>query len=331
MKILITTPQGQNFDRHFPAEILTRLRTMGEVILNTSQRQLSRDDVKEMICDCDIVMTHWGSIRYDAEILNNAPKLKMLAHCAGTVANIASEECYNRGIQVLSANPIMARYVAEGVLGFIIAGLRGIMPHDGYMREGKWLRRQELVRSLLDTEIGLIGLGAVGRNLLDLLRPFGCPVYVYDPYISPDALDAWEFARYASFDEAMSRPVVSIHASQTPETFHMINESALALMPDGGLLINSSRGSLVDTEALIKELESGRIGAVLDVYENEGKPQPERLLACRENLILQPHLAAMPAGSRMTSAVVDDIERYLKGEPLKLTVSHHQFSHMTKE
>jgi len=236
-----------------------------------------------------------------------------------------------KGIPVLSANPIMAKYVAEGALAYILSGIRAVRAYDGNMRRGLWHQNMPQTRTIVGGEIGLVGLGTVGRNLLDMLRPFGCTVKVFDPYLPAGALDAWEFAERTSFEEAMNNPVVSIHASQTPETYHMINAEALALMPDDALLVNTARGSLIDIEALIAELTSGRIRAVLDVYEREGVPQDERLLACENNLILQPHLAGMPSGSAMTAAILDDLDRFLHGEELHLTVSHSQYIHMTQE
>ncbi len=331
MKFLLTLPQGDNFERHLPPTMLRRLERLGEVTKNPYKRQFTREELIERLYETDIVLTHWGCTQFDAELLDHAPRLKLLAHCAGTVAHIASEEMYRRGIPVLSANSVMAGYVAEAVLCYMLAGLRALQLHDAAMRDGSWERHIESVHSLLDIEVGMIGLGTVGRRLLDLLRPFGCRVCVYDPYIAPDVLASWDFARLTGFDEAMSRPLVTIHASQTPETFHMIDAHALALIPDGGLIVNTSRGSLVDTEALISELLSGRINAALDVYEKEGTAQDSRLLACRNNTLLQPHMAAIAAGSRMTSAIIDDIERFLAGEPMQLIISHEQYLHMTQE
>lgn len=331
MKILFTVPTGYNRDKYFPPKLMERLEALGEVIKNPNSRQYTREELKALLPDIDIIITHWGSTQYDAELLDCAPNVKLLAHCAGTVAHIASEACYERGIPVLSANPIMAKYVAEGALAYMLAGIRAIRAYDGNMRVGLWHQNMPQTNTIVGGEIGLIGLGAVGRNLLDMLRPFGCTVKVYDPYLPDGALDAWEFASAVSFEEAMKNPVVSIHASQTPETYHMVNAEALALMPDDALLVNTARGSLIDMEALIPELQSGRLRAVLDVYEREGCPQDERLLACTDKLTLQPHLAGMPSGSAMTAAIIDDLERFLGGEPLKLAVSHTQYLHMTQE
>ena len=121
MKILLTAQQGKTFDTHFPEHILSQLRAMGEVELNPFSRPFTREELKARLGDVDIVVSHWGTLQIDAELLSCAPRLKILAHAAGTVAHIASEAFYERGIPVLSANSVMAKYVAEGVLGYLIA------------------------------------------------------------------------------------------------------------------------------------------------------------------------------------------------------------------
>ena len=181
MKILITAAQGETFDRHFPAPMLDALRKIGEVELNPFTRGFTRDELAQRLADVDIVVTHWGTPQIDAQMLDGAPKLKLLAHAAGTVAHIASEAFYERGIPVLSANYIMSEYVAEAVLGMIIAGCRVFLPLDEATRAGEWGKKFERTYTLLNGEIGLIGLGTIGRRLLELLRPFHCTVSVYDP------------------------------------------------------------------------------------------------------------------------------------------------------
>lgn len=332
MKILITAAQGDVFRRHFPERVLNELRSLGEVECSPFSRRFTREELAERLVDTDIVVTHWGTPQIDGQMLAHAPRLKLLAHAAGTVAHIASEAFYERGIPVVSANSVMAQYVAEGVLGYMLAGCRRFVQMDRSMREGKWARQLDARYSLLDGEIGLIGLGTVGRCLLNLLRPFGCHVQVYDPYVAPEALKDWPFARLCTFEEAMRQPVVSIHAAQTPETFHLVDAEALRLIPDGGVLINTARGSLVDTCALIRELQSGRIDAVLDVYDEEGEGRIDpALLACTENTFLQPHMAASPASWKLTQAIVEEIARFVRGEPLRLQVSLKQYRLMTQE
>lgn len=334
MKILVTAPKGDIIERYFPEPVLQQLSAMGEVVLNPYERQFTVEELKQQLNDTDIVLTHWGTPQLTEELLVHAPRLKLMGHCTGTVAHIASEAFYKRGIPVLSANSIMADYVAEAVIGYMIAACHKMLQLDQLTRADGWDRKKTAPcqKSLLGGRIGLIGLGTIARRLLDLLAPFHCTVCVYDPYAETAALERWPFARLCTFEEAMAQPIVSVHASQTPETYHMIDEEALKRLPDNGILINSARGSLVDTEALIKELKSGRIYAVLDVYEKEGKGNvPSELLELAGNTLLQPHMAAAPVTWEMTQGIVEDVHRFLNKEPLRLQVSLQQYRLMTQE
>ena len=333
MKFLVTAAQGKVRDRHFPPNLVKRLEAMGETVWNPFPRALTRDELAQAIADADVLVTHWGTPQVDAQMLEAAPKLRLIAHCAGTVAHIASEAVYDRAIPVLSANPVMAPFVAEGALAYILAGLREIPRHTAQLKSGVlWERAVDEQGPLLGNSLGMVGLGTVGRRLLDLLAPFGCTVLVFDPYLGPDALAAWPFARKVeTLEEAMRQSIVSVHAAQTPETYHMIGAAQLALMPDHGLLVNTARGSLVDTEALVAELQGRRLHAVLDVYEGEPLSLESPLRRLGDNAILMPHLAGAPAAWQMTQAVLDDIGRWREGLPLQLTVSRAQFRLMTQE
>lgn len=331
MKIYVTAVKTDQFPRYFPGHVLERLEKLGEVEYWPYDRPMTREELAEVLPDVDILVTHWRTPQVDAELLEKAPKLKLLAHTAGTVAHIASEACYEKGIPVLSANPIMAKYVAEGALCYLLAGLRLLPQHDDWARENNWERHAAEQKNLFGAKLGFVGCGAAAREFLDLLVPFGVDVAVYDPYLPENGLDRWSFAHAASLEEVMSCPIVSTHAAQTPETYHMINAERLAMMPDGAFLINTARGSLIDTAALIPEVQSGRIFAILDVYEEEGPGCiPEELIACKGSTILQPHLAAAVSWP-MADGIIDDIERFLKGEELQLTVSLGQYRLMTQE
>ena len=332
MKLLIAPPDNDVFARYFPEDLVERLKEIGEVERNPLDRSFTAEELCERIPDVDILLTHWGTPKIDETILDHAPKLRLVAHAAGSVAGIASEALYQRGIPVISANPVMARYVAESVLGYMIAATHRFPQTDAVLRSGGWDKLENRQSSLFGANIGLIGLGAVGRQLLDLLAPFHCRVSVYDPYLPEDALGQWDFAERCDFEKTMNNPIVSVHASKTPETYRMIGKDALALLPRGAVLINSARGSIIDTEALIDALKEKRIYAVLDVYEREGPGKiREELLQLTDNTLLQPHAAAITAGARMTEAVIEDIGRFVRGEPLQLRVSYQQFYLMTRE
>ena len=332
MKILITPPADRTFARYFPPEITERLRTFGEVERNPLGRSFTPEELCERMADVDVLITHWGTPKIDERVLRHAPRLRLVAHAAGSVANIASEALFDRDIPVLSANPVMARYVAESVLGYMIAATHRFVQTDRLLRAGGWNKLEAQQSSLFHANIGLIGLGAVGRNLLDLLAPFGCRVSVCDPYVPADALQKWGFARLCDFQTAMRNPIVSVHASQTPETRRMINKEALSLLPPGAVLINSARASIVDTEALVAAVKEKALYAVLDVYEKEGAGQIGNALPeLKDHTLLQPHAAAAAAGAEMTRAVVEDIGRFVRGEALLLRVSRAGFRLMTQE
>lgn len=328
MVFFITSPEGGGRQTYFPDRLLSELAQLGEVRMNPTGHQLTEDQLCAEAPDAAVLLTHWGAPQITARYLNANPSLRLIAHCAGSVAHIASADSYDRGIPCISANPVMAKYVAEDVLGLIIASLRGFRENDCLLRAGVWTKKLP-ASSLYDVTVGLVGLGTVGRELLNLLAPFGTRVLVYDPYLPGGALEPWGNAREAEFSEVLGADVVSVHASKTPETFHMIGEDAFARMRDGAVFINTARGSLVDTGAAVRAIREKHLRAAFDVFEQEGGPQ--EAFADAERVILQPHVAALPAGARMTEAVIGDIRRFLAGEPLRLAVSRQQFEKMTAE
>ena len=223
-------------------------------------------------------------------------------------------------------------FVAEGVLGYFIMGLRGLDRGAAAMHGDLLWKTDAMIdsqRSLFGLEIGLIGFGAVARELTFLLAPFGCRVKVYDPFVSGKALAAYPGVQSASFEEVMACPLVSVHAAKTPQTDHLIDERALSLLPDSAVFVNTSRGSLVDEDALVQALQSGRISAVLDVYETEPLPLDHPLRRC-ENALLLPHLAADCAKAHMTNAIIDEIGRFIRGEALTMEISREHFRGMTQ-
>lgn len=327
-KFFITMPDNAKRKRHFPENLVAELESMGSVGWNPFTRKMTEEELCQLGGDATILLTHWGSPQVTEMYLKHNPNLKLIAHCAGTVAHIASEATYAAGIPCLSANSVMARYVAEAVLGLIISGMRGFKGNDLLMQKGVW-DKSFPTKSLLDSTVGLVGLGTIGRNLLDLLAPFETRVLIFDPYITEDAIARWPNAKLASFEQVLDTDVVSVHASQTPETYHMINEEAFKKMRDGAVFINTSRGSLVDTAAARKMIEKKHLQAAFDVYEQEECAQ-DLLIGC-DSIVMQPHMSATPAGAKMTEEIIKDIKRFLKGEKLTLSITYQQFSYMTQE
>ncbi|MEZ5278150.1 MAG: hydroxyacid dehydrogenase [Opitutaceae bacterium] len=331
MKILVTVPRDDYFDRFFTPGLMERLEAAGDVSWNPLSRQLTAEELARDLAGKEICLTGWHVPRLDRDLLQHADRLRLVAHLGGTVAPVASESLYARGIRVCSGNSVMAKVVAEGVLCYILAGLRNLVRFDRALHEEPgWSRDLGFCRSLIGKNLGFVGLGTVGRHLLELLRPFEVTVGVFDPYIDDEALEAWRFAKRVGLEECLrSSEVVSIHAARTDETRNLLNAERLSLLPDGALLINAARGAIIDEVALVAELNPGRISAVLDVFEEEPLPDDSPLRRM-PNLIMTPHLAGSPSHALITEAMISDIERHISGGDLRNEIPVEQFRLMTR-
>ena len=142
MNILVTLQKGETWDVHFPQETIIALNKLGNVRFNDTGRGFTQEGLKKELKDIDICVTHWGCPQFTKDVLENAGRLKLIAHAAGSVAYMVTDHVYNRGIKVCSANSVMAKYVAEGVLAYILSGLRLIPQHDALMKDKElWDRR----------------------------------------------------------------------------------------------------------------------------------------------------------------------------------------------
>lgn len=329
MRMYLALGPGNTFDIHFPPHLLDELRMLGPLRIQQKEGPLTEEELAREIDDAEVLLSHWGTPRVTAQTLDACPHLRVIAHCAGSVASVCSDAVFDRGLTVLSANWIMSEFVAEGILGYLIAGVRRMPQYFADLKSGvEWPIYPE--NSLIGARIGFIGLGMVGKRLLSLLAPFRPEVRVYDPYIAEDALEPWPFARRTSMEEALKDAVaISLQAPKTPETFHMVDAAALAALPDGALVVNAARGPVMDTQALMEELRAGRLYAVLDVYDSEPLPLDSPLRGI-DRVALMPHRAGAPVGSRMTEGILHDLRRYAAGELLECTVTRRQFELMTQ-
>ena len=221
-----------------------------------------------------------------------------------------------RGIQVTSAGPALARDVAETTLGLMIVGLKRIWPLGRHVREGGW--RESVYwpsRELHGKTVGIVGASHVGRHVIELLRPFGVQVLLYDPYVAQEEATRLGVTK-VEMDELSSRAdVVSLHAPAKPETRHLLSAARLALMKDDALLINTARGTLIDEAALIDELAKGRFFAFLDVTDPE-PPAAGSPLRRLDNVVVTPHLAGCIENcGRMGEMAVEELRRHFAGEP----------------
>lgn len=331
MNILVSMPQNYLREDYFPEKVMEALKKMGNVYLNDSVQQFTEDEFADRIEDMDVCVTHWGCPKFTKKVLERAKKLKLIAHAAGSVGWLVTDEVYDREIKVCSANHLMAKSVAEGVLTYILSGLRRIPQYDRAMRNGMLWPHYKDAGSLFGQKIGLIGLGMVGRFLLELLVPFHVSVKVYDPYISEESMSDYKNVVLCSTIEEVLKwgNIISLHASKNPETYHMLHGNRIKLIKDGSLLVNTSRGANIDEKALIEALRENRFTALLDVYEEEPLPLDSELRQL-ENVSIMPHVASLNS-LELTYAMIDEIKRFVYREPFQLEIKRETWRYMTLE
>jgi len=283
------------------------------------------------LSDAEVLLTGWGTPRIDRAVLDLAPKLRAVVHAAGTVKTFLTEEVFARGIQVSSAADANAVPVAEFTFAAIVLGAKR------FSRFAHQLRSTRSTRTLAGLPptgtngitIGIVGASRIGRRVLRLVRNLDATVLVYDPYL-PRAEALALGAEPVTLDELCRRStVLSLHAPQGPATRHMLDRYRLGLLPDGAIVINTARGSLVDTPALTAELVSGRLDAILDVTEPEPLPADSPLYEL-PNVVLTPHIAGALGNEvhRLGAQAVAELARIADGRPLAHPVLGSDLPHI---
>ncbi|MGW6703525.1 hydroxyacid dehydrogenase [Streptomyces sp. NPDC054956] len=302
-----------------------------EVLVTDFAFAYVEEALRHRLATAEVLVTGWGCPPLDAEALALMPALRAVVHAAGTVKHHVTEACWERGLMVSSAAAANALPVAEFTLAAVLFSNKRVLESAHAYRAARapldLLRRYPSVGNYRRT-VGLVGASLIGRRVLELLRPFDFRVLVHDPYADPAELTALG-AEPVPLDELLRHSdVVSLHAPELPQTRHLLNASRLALMPDGATLINTARGSLVDTRALTEELLSGRLHAVLDHTEPEVLPAVSPLYNL-PNVLLTPHVAGSLGGEldRLAGTAVEELERYALGLGFRYPVDRDRLAH----
>ncbi len=325
LKSLISLPSKQ-FDIHFPdscrARQLDRLSSMTELLQSVPVDNLRDAEVASTLANVEILLTGWATEPLDIELRSRMPKLKLVAHLAGTVKAVLSPEIAASGIRVISAASANARPVAEFTLAHILLHLK---------RVEEWRREYRLRRSTIDTRgssiaramegcgrtVGIVGASRIGRKVAAHLKHHEVSVLLYDPFVDADAVREIGAVK-VSMDELLQRSdVVTLHQPLLPTTERSFGERQFALMRDGALLINTARGRIVDTSALERAMSGGRLHAVLDVTDPEPLNDDSPLWNMK-NVLITPHIAGSFGCEvcGMTDMVLDDIDRFVRGEAM---------------
>jgi len=287
-------------------------------------RQASLKEISNRLKDFDVIIAGSSPI-YDKRVFENLPKLKAVVRWGVGYDNVNIKDATEEGV-IASRLPayVLKDSVAEFTIGLIISALRKIPQAFDYVKRGGWKDRNlEGLKSVVgfnleDMVIGIIGLGNIGFKVLELLKPFKPKkILAYDPYIPASLIRTAGAEPTSSLDELLiNSDIITIHTPLTPETRHLFDREKFAKMKRGVCLINTARGGIIDTDALLWALEEGIVGfAALDVFDPEPVP-PDHPILQYENVILTPHIGS---GTVKSYAMMDEYSiaeslRILKGE-----------------
>jgi phosphoglycerate dehydrogenase-like enzyme len=320
----------RTYRRLFTADLASRLAKAAEVDLS-----LRIDDLTGLpapaaraLAQAQILLTGWGAPRADGHALDLMPRLRAIVHAAGTVKPYVTPEVFERGIKVTTAAAANAVPVAEFTFAAIIYAAKRtrLFAREYHARRDLDARRDAVLPpdavGAHGITVGVVGASLVGRGVLRLLGNLSVSVLITDPYLTRSEASELGGVK-TTLDELMARSdIVTLHAPALPETRHMIGKDQFAAMKDYAVLINTARGTLVDTEALITELRSGRIEAVLDVTDPEPLPADSPLFGL-PNVQLTPHIAGAMGNEvpRLLEQAIGEVERFAAGLPFSHQVT----------
>lgn len=284
-----------------------------------------REVLIEKIRDCEGVLTLLSD-KMDAEVMDNAPKLRVISNYAVGYDNIDVPEATKRGIMVTNTPGVLTETTADLAFALILATARRIVEADKYTRMGIWKTWGPMLllgRDVYGATLGIIGFGRIGQAVARRAKGFNMRILYYDIKRNEEA-ERELGAEYRDLPSLLREAdIVTIHTPLTKETYHMIGEKELSLMKPTAILVNTARGAVVDQKALYKVLKEKRIfGAGLDVYEKEPIDKDDPLIEL-DNVVLLPHIGSASVETREKMAIMaaENLLAGLRGERPKHLVN----------
>ncbi len=312
------------------------LKEIGELTIVENGDALSEDRRAELVRGCNILLTGWAGSAVPVSIAKNRGKLEYICNITGEVKQWISLDIIEAGIPVTNWGDVPAVWVAQGAMTLLLATLKDLHHRIELVRRDGWKPDVHTHGGALEgLNVGIYGLGVIGRQFVELLRPFDAVMRVYDPYtkdLPPGCM------RVNSLDELFekSRAIV-IHAALTDETRGSVTAGLLAKLPKYGVVINTARGGIIDQAALFAELKSGRLRAGLDVLEPDSLP-PGHPARKWENCIFSSHTISniWPDDNRepqeldkQQKVCMDNLRRHVKKQPLRFVMDRTRYLRST--
>jgi glyoxylate reductase len=299
--------------RKLPSSVIARLQPAGEVEVFSGDGTISPDELRERVKGKDALVSMLTE-RIDPAVIDAGDRLKVIANVAVGFNNIDVAYARSRGIIVTNTPDVLTESVADFTWALILAITRRLSEGERLVRRGDWKGWSfdfMLGTELRGKQLGLVGLGRIARAVAQKAPAFGVRVAYHSRSSTLDGAEALSLDRLLNTSD-----IVSLHVPLTAETRHLIDKRALARMKRSAYLINTSRGPVVDEEALGWALEQHLLaGAALDVYEQEPVVHPSLLRL--ENVLLVPHLGSGTSETRaaMANLAVDNVVAVLGGRP----------------
>ena len=302
MKILICDNLNQ--------QVYKELETIGDCV--DISKSNSRDkDLANHIKDCEIVVIR-SATKLTKEVLDKAEQLKIIARCGVGIDNVDLDFAKSKNIFVTNAPSANLISVVELTVALIISASRKLSLADSHLKKGEWNRSQFLGNELYGKTLGIVGFGKAGRLVAERMKSFGMSIVFYDPYVTD-----WNGSEESiKLDDLLrTADVVSIHVIKTKDTENLISKDMLDLLKPSSIIVNTSRGGVLDEDYLFELLESEKIfGAGLDVYSNEPPKNVDRYNGL--NLVTTPHIGASTNEAQLKAGLetIENIKKILAGD-----------------
>jgi len=286
---------------------IKKLKDEGEeIVLNPLSRKLTSNELIKYADDATGIIA--GTELYTKEVLEELPNLRVISRLGVGIDNIDLKIAKQQGVKIYKTQTTPAPAVAELALGLMLDLARKISHQNNTLKSGTW--KKEMGNLLYGKTLGIIGLGVIGKTLVKLVKGFNFNILAFDLYKDEQFAKKYE-VNYCDFDTLLSdSDIMSIHLNLTDETNQLMNAEQISKMKPGSILINASRGEIIDETALYNALKNDKIlGAGLDVFKNEPYDGP---LTKLQNVILTPHIGSYAKELRIQMEI-EAVKNLIKG------------------
>lgn len=309
--------------RKLPDATETRMRELFDAKLNIDDHRMSNDEIIAAMKEADVLVPTISDV-IDASVIEQAgPNLKLIANFGNGVDNIDIAAASKRGITVTNTPNVLNEDTADMTMALILAAPRRLVEGANMLTEaGKWPGWSPtwmLGRRIWGKRLGIVGMGRIGTAVARRAKAFGLSIHYHNRHhVSPRVEEELEATYWDSLDQMLARmDIISINCPSTPATFHLLSARRIALMQPTAYLVNTARGQVIDENALIEQIEQGKLaGAGLDVFEHEPTIDPRLVrLAADGKVVILPHMSSATIEGRtdMGDRVIINIRAFIDG------------------